>query len=113
MNTPKFNAKLATAYLPPTPAPGKGLVKSLENRMCRGYICRCGIDLQRTTLMCRDSTTPQSGKLFFAPAFQNDLGNYEFRNKYDKGMHNNKAITIICRYIASSMLAEWECPRAS
>lgn len=73
------------------------LVKPLENRALKGYLYERGIDFWLAKPYVQEIHYTRNDKPFFALAFKNDLGDYELRNKYYKGVHGRKTITTLHR----------------
>jgi len=70
-------------------------VRGLKNEALIGYLRERNISERNAHLHVREIYYKRSGKHYFALAFPNDSGGYELRNKYFKGVHGSKDISII------------------
>lgn len=70
-------------------------VEELSNRALKGYLYGRGVDFWIAKPYVKEMHYTRDGKPFFALAFQNDLGDYELRNQYYKGVYGRKAITTL------------------
>ncbi|MCD8043711.1 MAG: CHC2 zinc finger domain-containing protein, partial [Tannerellaceae bacterium] len=71
-------------------------IKSLENKTLINYLKERGINIEIAKKQVHEIYFKQSGKNYFALAFQNQSGGYKVRNRYFKGCIPPKDITIVC-----------------
>jgi len=72
-------------------------VRELRNEALTGYLRERGISLATTRPYVKEIYYKYGGKNYFALCFANDSGGYELRNKYFKGVHGSKDISVIRR----------------
>lgn len=72
-------------------------VRELRNEALTGYLRERGISLATAHPYVKEIYYKYGGKNYFALCFANDSGGYELRNKYFKGVHGSKDISVIGR----------------
>lgn len=70
-------------------------MRKLQNEALTGYLRERGISLHTASPYLNEIYYKRGGKNYFALCFPNDSGGYELRNKYFKGVHGSKDISMI------------------
>jgi hypothetical protein len=70
-------------------------IEPLKSRALIGYLGGRGIDFKTAQAYVQEIHFTNHGKPYFALAFANDSGGYDLRNKYYKGTHGAKDITVL------------------
>lgn len=72
-------------------------VQELQNEALISYLRERSISKKTAQPYVKEIYYKRSGKNYFALCFANDSGGYELRNKYFKGVHGTKDISVIER----------------
>lgn len=70
-------------------------MQELRNEALTGYLRERGISKSIASSHVKEIYYKRGGKNYFALCFSNDSGGYELRNKYFKGVHGSKDISVI------------------
>jgi len=70
-------------------------VRKLQNEALTSYLRERGTSTATARPYVKEIYYKRTGKNYFALAFSNDSGGYELRNKYFKGTHGSKDISVI------------------
>jgi len=70
-------------------------VQKIENKALMSYLRERGISPATARPHVKEIYYKRGGKNYFALAFPNDSRGYELRNKYFKGVHGSKDISVI------------------
>jgi 5S rRNA maturation endonuclease (ribonuclease M5) len=72
-------------------------VQEIQNEALRGYLQERGISPETANPYLKEIYYRRGSKTYFALAFPNDSEGYELRNRYFKGAHGTKDLTVIGR----------------
>jgi len=70
-------------------------IQPLENTALIRYLRERGISARTARPYVKEIYYTRNGKDYFALAFENEKGGYELRNRYYKGTHGSKSISLV------------------